>query len=412
MTAVPRVPAELPAHVPITPPIAHAFWDSERRELVALHWEARRRIKSPWALLAIAITRSLLTIPYAVRYRSALHPEGSPINLALALVGKSGAGKSTAAHGAALAVRWDGEDVPDSTMTRSGEGISALLGYMRSSKGDDGEPDSCLCWYRMDHALWLHYDEVGQLGAQGARTGSTVLDTLKSLTSGERLGGQNSKGDGVTIPGAEYRAVATVAVQPTRAAALLDETAIAGGLSARFLWFAAEDPTAMPTPLPTLETVPVLAPLSQWDQVRYVDALPEMDTAHEADAWDALRGEREAVDSRRLLNRAVVAIALANMAGRAVLIPEDWHLAGLVVLHSDEVLAEVRDALAAPADDHSAELERRAVAAMSAKRAAGMTWQGARRQLSNAQGKALTAAVHAGRVTPWGDDPGEPWPSP
>jgi len=64
-------------------PDSGAVWMSERPELIALRYEARRRIASPWALLAAAISRSLLTIPYPVRYRSALHPEGTPLNLAL-----------------------------------------------------------------------------------------------------------------------------------------------------------------------------------------------------------------------------------------------------------------------------------------------------------------------------------------
>src|SRR5690606_9621990 len=78
------------------PPEPGAVWASDRPELAAIRYEARRRIASPWAVLGAAIIRSLLTIPYAARYRSALHPEGTPLNLAVALVGRSGAGKSTA----------------------------------------------------------------------------------------------------------------------------------------------------------------------------------------------------------------------------------------------------------------------------------------------------------------------------
>lgn len=386
---------------PSLPP-ATAFWDSDRPELVALRWEARRRIASPWALLAIALTRALLTIPHPVRYRSALRPEGSPINLAVGLVGRSGAGKSTAVSAAETAVHWIGEDVPESTMVRSGEGIPALLGYMSADKGSDGDP--ALAWRRHDRAAWLHWDEVGQLGAQGARSGSTVLDSIKSLTSGERLGGQNSRGDGLSIPPGSYRAVVTIAVQPRRAEPLLNESAVAGGLTARFLWFSTEDAEAADAMRPGAETDAVAVPLDQWDSVRYVDALPEMDAAHEADQRAAMRGERDPEDSRRVLNRAFIAIALANMAGRSVLTSEDWHLAGAVLRHSDDTLADMRaEALAPDPSELRAEAaqEDRIVAKVAEVRATGAAWGYVKRALTRGDRPVLDQMVREGLVIKW-----------
>ncbi|MGB3730650.1 hypothetical protein [Microbacterium sp.] len=391
---IPSVPAAPATVEPLPSP--GILWSTDRPELVALQWEARRRIASPWGMLAIALLESLLTIPHGVLYRSAQHPEGSPLNLAVALVGSSGAGKSTLFHGVAYALEFQGADAPEPESVRSGEGIPALLGWME--KGDDGA--AALVWRRHDHAVSLHYDEVGQLGAQAARTGSTISDAIKSLTSGERLGGQNSKGDGLTIPARSYRAVVTVAVQPSRAAPLLSEESIAGGLGARFVYALVEDPTIAHLPIPAQPTERVAVPLTQWDNgVRFVDALPAMDAAHEADTRAAHRGEREPVDSRLLLNRAILAIAFANLAGRAVLILEDWELAGAFIAQSLQTREAVQDALAAPVEDQRAQLEARAVARMHALQAEGLSAQEARRRLSRAQGNALTAMIHEGRFT-------------
>lgn len=392
----PRVPSVPPVPDPLPDP--GILWSTDRPELQAIQWEARRRIASPWGMLAIALQASLLTIPYGVLYRSAQHPEGTPLNLAVALVGSSGAGKSTLSHGVAHALHFAGGDVPDAESVRSGEGIPALFGYIE--KADDGGTE--LVWRRHDHAVSLHYDEVGQLGAQAARTGSTISDAIKSLTSGERLGGQNSKGDGLTIPPRSYRAVATVAVQPARAAPLLNDEAIAGGLAARFVYALVEDPSIAHLPIPPTPTERVDVPLHQWDNgVRFVDALPVMNAAHEADTRAAHRGERDPVDSRVLLNRALLAIALANLAGRAVLIPEDWELAGAFIAQSLHTRDAVRDELAAPVEDQRAQLEAKAVARMHSMRAEGLTAQQARRKLSRPQGKALTVMLQERRFEMW-----------
>lgn len=377
-----------------------AVWASDRPELGAIQYEARRRIASPWAVLAAALIRSLLTIPHVVRYRSALHPEGTPLNLAVALVGRSGAGKSTAIRGAACAVVFAGEDVPAPAAARSGEGIATMLGRMHTAKDEPPE----LVWARPDHAIWLHWDEVGQLGEQGARTGSTVMESIKSVTSGESIGGQNAKGDGVTIPGGSYRAVLTVAVQPGRAGPLLSDGAVAGGLSARFVWLVAEDPAAADAPRPTVEHPPVQVPLAHWDRVQYVDALPEMDAAHEADTRAAHRGERDPINSRVLLNRAIIATALANMAGRSTLIPEDWHLAGAVLAHSLATLDAVGDVLADPDNAEQVRahrVEQRLRDRLADMQAQGLPFHEARRKLSRPQANRLTELLHAGQFVPW-----------
>jgi hypothetical protein len=378
-------------------PPAEDLWGSGRPELDAIRWEAARRIASPWAVFAYALVQSLLTIPYPVRYRSQRHPEGTPPNLAVCIVGRSGAGKSTASNAAALAVRYIGAgDLPEATIPRSGEAIPASLAWMEpAAKGTDSEP--VMKWKRADHALWAHWDEVGQLGAQGTRQGSTLLDSLKSLTSGERIGGQNSRGDGLTIPRDSYRAVLTVAAQPRMSAPLFSDVAISGGFTARFLFLPAEDPSAADRPIPVTETDTVTRGLAQWDGVRFVDALPEMDAAHEQDARAALRGDREAIDSRLLLMRAVVAIGLANMAGRAVLVPEDWHLAGCVIAASIATRDDTQAQLSEPAPDSVSYVLAR-VAELEAR---GTAWRDVEQGVTAKHRSTFRALRDSGQIARW-----------
>lgn len=398
MTAPPIVAVD-----PLALPDPSDIWASDRPALAALRWESARRIVSPWTALGMCLIRSLLTIPYPVRYRSELHPEGTPVNALLAIVGRSGAGKSTAMHAAAHVVQWSGEDVPVATVARSGEGIPALFAYPQPSKGDDTDTNG-IQWKRPDHAVWGHWDEVGMLASQGARVGSTILESVKSVTSGEQLGGQNARGDGLTLPAGSYRAVLSVAVQPRRASLLLTDETVSGGLAARFLWFQAEDAEAAARPKPTRRTEPVHLPLDQWSGVQYVDALPEMDAAHEADTRAALRGDRDAIHSRRQLNRAVVAIALANMDGRAVLVPEDWHLAGSVLAHSDDTLDGVLDAIAEP-DTGDADLaerrERAVLERVAVLQQRGTPWRDVMGLISKPQRDTFRAMLADGRIGRW-----------
>lgn len=220
------------------------------------------------------------------------------------------------------------------------------------------------------------------------------------MTSGERLGGQIAKGDGLTIPPHSYRAIATIAVQPKRATPLLNDEAIAGGLAARFLWFNFEDATAATLPRPRQPTTPTVIPLQQWEGVHYIDALPEMDTAHETDARTALAGTREPIDSRTQLNRAITATALANLDGRATLTPEDWHLAGAITAHSQHTLEHVRDTLAEPDETREPAITTRMLARMNELRSEGVPFEDARRRPSRPQGNILTALIHDGNTCP------------
>lgn len=170
------------------------IWALGRPELDAIQHEAARRIVSPWAMLGMALGQSLCAIPYTVRYRSDLMPEGTPLNLATVIVGGPGAGKSTADLAAQTLFAFGGEAAPDMEQVRSGEGIVGVFAYLEEHEDDDGRKRRRTRYRRATHAHRILWDEVRAFGAQASRTGSTLVDTVNTAVTGGTLGGQASKG--------------------------------------------------------------------------------------------------------------------------------------------------------------------------------------------------------------------------
>lgn len=393
MTSVPRVPKSTPPAERYVPAGAgldpEAFWRTDRPELAAIYHEAALRLHSPWAVLGCAVAQALLAISYQVRYRSPLKPEGTPLNLAIALVGGPGSGKSSSYPAARAAVEYPSSDVPDPESVRSGEGIPGVYAYLCKDDGNDGSPVWRTQYRRASRAHCILWDESGVFTAQASRTGSTLVETVNTAATGGTLGGQASKGDGLTLASGEYRAVLILNAQPRRAGGLVDDHALASGLTARIQWFSA---TADEPPTATTHLPPHTVSTAHWNGVSFVDALPEMTAQHRADKLAGLAGVLPAEHGHRTTRGAILAIALAAMNGRSVLTHDDWQLALHLLAHSDEVLNAVRDALSEgdPAEEDG---RRRVIAALREKllshRAEGRAFLDARRMLTKTHRDAL-----------------------
>ncbi|MGO3370931.1 hypothetical protein [Microbacterium gubbeenense] len=380
------------------------IWALGRPELDAIQHEAARRIVSPWAMLGMALGQSLCAIPYTVRYRSDLMPEGTPLNLATVIVGGPGAGKSTADLAAQTLFAFGGEAAPDMEQVRSGEGIVGVFAYLEEHEDDDGRKRRRTRYRRATHAHRILWDEVRAFGAQASRTGSTLVDTVNTAVTGGTLGGQASKGDGITLARGDYRAVLSINAQPASAGALVDGAALDRGLTARLQWFAATSTARADLPRPPAPAAWVDVPTDQWEGVDYIDALGEMNAQHEADKRAGLREDVTAENAHRTTRGAILAAALANLAGRAQLIPEDWHAACAILAHGDAVLERVREALAQPdpaEEDRRQRVERNMLDALAKHRAAGLSFGEARRKLSRPQGNICTEMLHAGTLPKW-----------
>ncbi|MGP5252332.1 hypothetical protein ACTXLT_07450, partial [Brachybacterium alimentarium] len=164
-----------------TPDGPEQLW-SARPHLGAIHDFARARLASPWAVLGTVMLRALATVPPNVTLPPLVGGRAS-LNLFTALVGASGSGKGAAMRAAADAVTIV-QRIPVMPLG-SGEGLVRAYA-IRETEEVDGErvPVTRM----VNTTILFEVSEVDHLGAQGQRTGSTLMPQLRSAYSGEQLG--------------------------------------------------------------------------------------------------------------------------------------------------------------------------------------------------------------------------------
>jgi hypothetical protein len=293
-----------------------------RPELTHVRDFARARRTAPWAVLAVVLARVVgacdpgLVLPPLIGGRASL-------NLYVALVGASGAGKDSALAVAEDAVPLVGVTLP---LVHPGSGEGIAHAYMRRDKGD---------LVQHTHRVLLVAPEVDSLGALANRRGSTLLPELRRAWTGASLGFQYADPTRrLAVPAHAYRLCLVVGVQPRRAAALLDDQD--AGTPQRFVWAHVTDAQApdvaplAPEPRPWRPT-PSLCAAGEFvvcDQAR-----AELDAAHLA----RVRGGHDELDAHAGLARLKIAAAFALWQRRTDITPDDWHLAGRVLDHSTDV---------------------------------------------------------------------------
>lgn len=222
----------------------------------------------------------------------------------------------------------------------SGEAIAEM--YARSAAGSDDADTDGLAWHA--RALMFGFDEVGRLAAMKGRTGSTVLEYVKTALTGDRLGRRLAGRGGVELPSDSYRFVCSINAQPRRSGVLLNADEVAGGLPGRLAWFSTTNRDARadfnPTPVE-----PWVVKSIAWEGISHIRATPAMDAAHAEDRFSSHEGTRDDIDGHRMLTRAKIAVALMRLDGRVHLSDADWELSEVVMKHSDTTRATAQLAL-------------------------------------------------------------------
>ncbi|OBA80119.1 hypothetical protein A9W99_18660 [Mycobacterium sp. 1164966.3] len=323
-----------------------AFW-AARDELRRLRQFARARRVGPWAVFGYALARAVAVIPPTVVLPPLVGSHAS-LNMFVALVGPSGAGKGGASGAAADWLDTD-EDVFTATVG-SGEGLAKVFAF-KQRVGKTGP------WVQhgLRAAVLFDAPEVDNLIALTNRNSATLLPQLRSAYSGEELGfSYADPAKAVRLCAHRYRLCLTVGVQPGRGRALLDDAD--GGTPQRFVWLPSDDADA-PDEVPDLPAgrhlprwpqqvghgVTPTAPQTQLDIPVTPAALRELgvpDVAKRAVDFHRvamLRGSAaDPLDGHRLLCRLKVAVGLMWLGGRTDQISDDdWHLAGIVMAVSD-----------------------------------------------------------------------------
>lgn len=367
---------------------ADAFW-TERETLRHIHTFARARRVAPWAVLGYVLARVVTATSPAIALPPLIGGYAS-LNLFVAIVGASGAGK-----GAAGATARDAIDVGDITTLNPGSGEGLIHAYVRRVKGE------------LDHhttAVLFNVPEIDTLAAVGARQGSTVMPILRSGWSGEQIGTQTADiSRRVHVPEHKYRMCMVAGVQPGRASALLDDED--GGTPQRFLWLPATDPTipdAAPS-APAQLTINTKARIEadgfvNGDGIQAMTVCDKATRTIEQAHLDRARGKGDAIDGHALLTRLKVAAALALLDERRDITEDDWRLSRVITRVSDATRAGVvahRQAAAAQAnearakgDAHRQIIVSETLAAEAAKRVA----RGIMRHLSSGELKWNEAA--------------------
>lgn len=365
--------------------LSASFYD-ERPALAHIRDAAYSRARSADAVLGCVLARLAVLTPPTVRLPAPVDSEGT-LDLCVAIIGRSGAGKSGAAKVARYLLPIDADDL-DVVGIGSGEGIvEAYLG-MVDEVDDDGK--AVRVKRQVRRGVLFMADEGQALMEQGARSGAIVLSTIRSAWAGEMLGQANASEERRRkLPAAEYRFALVAGFQLEYASALLDDAA--GGTPQRFLYLSAVDPGIPdePTPWPGL-----LA----WRPPQHPSGPMGLDGEVCAEIRRrALALSRDEVtdadplDSRRDLVRLKVAGLLALLDDRADITGDDWRLAGQVLDSSDRVRASIVDAQRWRAR----EAERTRTAKL-ARQAATLDDDATRRAVTTMAG-AIARHVHRGR---------------
>ena len=187
-----------------------SFWQT-RDSLEHVLSLARARGAGPWAVLGSTLVRTVAMIPPDITLPGIVGSRMS-LNLFVALVGHSGAGKGAAAAAAAAA---DGHHFPmnvDAVPLGTGEGIARTYRPIGTSAA---EPDPTTAIFDAP--------EIDTVAALAARQGGTLSAELRKLYSGEQLGfGNAGKETRVIVPAHSYRACLSMVCNhcdPTRSSA-------------------------------------------------------------------------------------------------------------------------------------------------------------------------------------------------
>ncbi len=320
---------------------------------------ARSRLMSPWSVLGCVLARVVAETPVPVVLPPTIGGDAS-LNLAVALVGPSGVGKSSSDKVArdllAGGARASG-DVTDALALNSrirpavlgagsGEGIvQSFLEYVEVPL-PAGAPNPGAAkpkeWRLRDHPhSLLVVDEIERLEAVKSRNGSTLGPILRSAITGDNLSTSNATRDrDRRVPELSYRFAVVAGVQPELAGILLDDAS--AGTPQRWAWLPvtdthpADDDHLPDWPGP-LDWLPVQRTMPGPDgRVRV--SLPDEARRTIRDAHRArLRNldRAHSLDGHALLTRTKVAAALAFLHGEPAVTPAWWELAGLVMEVSD-----------------------------------------------------------------------------
>ncbi|MGW4691965.1 hypothetical protein ACWEO1_06255 [Kitasatospora cineracea] len=310
-------------------------------------------------LLYTSLARLSGMISHHIRARTGIGGRAS-LNIYTAMVGRSGAGKSSGAALTRDLMPSANEDFRDGLPIGSGEGMAeAFMGVVEEETGEihergkyKGDPVMKRVRKQVRHNAYFYADEGEIIAKVGERSGSILGETLRRAAIGETLGQTNASEERTRyVAAGSYSLGLTVGFQPSTALPMLADAST--GTPQRFLWCWADDPsipdTPPETPGPLTAHPGLLLPPGPVD-IHFPDDIKAM-------LWREkvarARGELEVpeLDGHAGLMKVKVAALLALLDGDRLLVTQDdWDLAETVWRSS----CSVRDTLVLRAEREAA----------------------------------------------------------
>lgn len=364
-----------------SPNLPDTFWES-RPVLAGIRQAAHARAVSADAVLGVVLARIAALTPPSLRLPAIVGTEGT-LDVAVALIGRSGSGKSSAARVSTELVPVTVDDVAVVPLG-SGEGI--VEAYMGEVTEVDDAGKNKKVKRQVRRAVLAMLDEGQALAELGNRKGSTLLPTIRSAWSGDRLGQANASEERRRhlAPG-EYRFALVAGFQLEHAVHLIDDAG--GGSPQRFCWFAAEDPTIPDEPPDWPGSIRWRPPLHKPGAMG-IDATVAAEIRGRNLARTRGQYIIDPLDAHRDLGRLKLAGLLALLDGRQHIGVDDWTIAGTIMDSSDRV----RSGIITAARWRAREAERGAIGT-HLRRAAALDDDAEHRALTG-MAKAIARHVH------------------
>lgn len=329
-------------------------------ELRMIRRYAQEQMVAPFGLLSAAIPRALSCLP--PRYvLPAVVGTPAPLNLFVALVGRSGAGKDATGELVREVLRLPASVEADLYIGRPGssEGLAKMYGYMKREKKGSGRASRPVFTYSR---ILASLPEVDSLTALMGRDGSILSATLREVWIGSRFGFDYAHEHTKFVVGSKrYRFCLLLGVQPGRAGSILQGRD--GGLPQRFFWASVQPflemhqpPTGDSSDLKPIDLPEVpgeAAETERWRQDMATDApfdelveltIPDEVRAQILKARElSLLGLTSDNEGHRLLVQEKVAMGLAVIHGKVDgFTRKHWEMAGLMLRASDDTYAGIQ----------------------------------------------------------------------
>jgi|GEM_PF-1647568 len=314
------------------------FWNA-RPYLAHIRQAALSRMVAPAAVLATTLARVAAFTPPSTRIPPIVGTD-SPLSTYVALLAKSGGGKSSSVGCAAELL----PDVPPGCVgplpLGSGEGL--IDSYFEMMEDVDGAGKKTKVKKQTKRGALFLLDEGEALADMANRKGNATMPIIRTAWSGADTGQANASVETKRHLRAGGYAVGLVSLwQPQVASKLLDDAP--GGTPQRFVYFDTHDPdisiTPPPWPGPLSWTPPPAIVLGGNFERHYLAIDPEIELEVRTEHVAIQRGEVDVhpLDGHARLVRLKLAGLLAVLDGRHDINVEDWKLAGMIMAHSNSV---------------------------------------------------------------------------